>query len=66
LGWGHSTFEMGAALAKDAGVGELVLFHHDPEQNDLDVAEKTTRTKALFPHSRAAFEGLEIRLAPKS
>ena len=63
VGWGHSTFEMGAALAKDAGVGELVLFHHDPEQNDMDVAEKTTRTKALFPNSRAAFEGLEIRLA---
>ncbi len=66
LGWGHSTFEMGAALANDAGVGELVLFHHDPEQNDMDVAEKTTRTKALFPNSRAAYEGLEIRLAPKS
>lgn len=64
VGWGHSTFEMGAALAKEGGVGELILFHHDPEQNDMDVAEKTTRTKALFPNSRAAFEGLEIRLAP--
>lgn len=66
VGWGHSTFEMGAALAKEAGVGELVLFHHDPEQNDMDVADKTTRTKALFPNSRAAYEGLVITLPPKS
>ncbi len=29
-GWGHSTFEEGAQLAKAAGARQLVLFHHDP------------------------------------
>jgi phosphoribosyl 1,2-cyclic phosphodiesterase len=62
VGWGHSTFEIGAAFAKAAGVKELVLFHHDPDQNDHDVADKVERTKALFPRSRASYEGLEIPL----
>ena len=47
------------------GVGELVLFHHDPDQDDDDVAEKTERTKQLFANSRAAYEGLEIALDAK-
>jgi len=64
VGWGHSTFEVGAAFARDAGVGELLLYHHDPDQTDRDVADKVERTKQLFPNSRAAFEGLEVPLTP--
>src|SRR3989475_491581 len=33
-GWGHSTFEEAVALAGDAGVKRLVLFHHEPEHGD--------------------------------
>jgi phosphoribosyl 1,2-cyclic phosphodiesterase len=33
-GWGHSTFVAGIDLALEAGVEELVLFHHDPDKND--------------------------------
>jgi ribonuclease BN (tRNA processing enzyme) len=66
IGWGHSTFEVCAQLANDAGVKELLLFHHDPDQSDADVAEKTQRTQALFSNSRAAYEGLEIVLAPQT
>jgi phosphoribosyl 1,2-cyclic phosphodiesterase len=65
VGWGHSTFAVGAALAREAGVGELLLFHHDPDQSDRDVADKVARTQKLFPASRAAYEGLEIPLAPR-
>ncbi len=65
VGWGHSTFEVGAALAREAGVGELLLFHHDPDQSDADVAEKAERTRALFPASRASYEGMEVELAPR-
>lgn len=64
LGWGHSTFEIGAALAKRCHVGELMLFHHDPDQTDHDVQEKVERTRKLFTPCRAAQEGLEITLAP--
>lgn len=66
VGWGHSTFEIGAALAREAKVSELLLFHHDPDQSDRDVAEKVERTRVLFPASRAAYEGLEIPLPARS
>jgi phosphoribosyl 1,2-cyclic phosphodiesterase len=59
-GWGHSTFEEGVRLAKASGAVRLVLFHHDPIQNDAAVREKETRAKALFPSVIAAHEGLVI------
>jgi len=62
VGWGHSTFEAAALLAKVAGAKQLVLFHHDPMQNDAAVREKEKRAKASFPGSVAAFEGLTIEL----
>jgi phosphoribosyl 1,2-cyclic phosphodiesterase len=61
-GWGHSTFEEGAKIAKLAGVDRLVLFHHDPMQNDAAVQEKERRAKALFPNVIAAYEGLAIEV----
>lgn len=36
-GWGHSTYADAVALAIDAGVEELVLFHHKPERADDDL-----------------------------
>ena len=59
-GWGHSTYEEGARIARAAGVRQLVLFHHDPVQNDDAVREKERRAKELFPNTIAAQEGLTI------
>jgi ribonuclease BN (tRNA processing enzyme) len=61
-GWGHSTFEEGVKLAKTAGAKRLVLFHHDPMQNDAAVREKEARAAALFPNVIAASEGLVLDL----
>jgi phosphoribosyl 1,2-cyclic phosphodiesterase len=61
-GWGHSTFEEAAKLAKAAGAKKLVLFHHDPIQSDAAVREKERRTKALFADVIAAYEGLSIEV----
>ncbi len=36
-GWGHSSCEQATRLALDAGVSQLVLFHHDPDRTDDDV-----------------------------
>jgi phosphoribosyl 1,2-cyclic phosphodiesterase len=65
LGWGHSTFEAAASLAKAAGAKKLVLFHHDPIQNDAAVRDKEKRAKALFADTLAAFEGLTLELPHK-
>ena len=34
-GWGHSTFDDALADALAAGVKKLVLFHHDPDHDDV-------------------------------
>jgi phosphoribosyl 1,2-cyclic phosphodiesterase len=57
LGWGHSTFEEAAKLARAAGAKKLVLYHHDPMQNDAAVAEKERRARELFGACEAAREG---------
>jgi phosphoribosyl 1,2-cyclic phosphodiesterase len=59
-GWGHSTFEEGAKIARTAGARRLVLFHHDPIQGDAAVRDKEKRARAVFPETIAAHEGLTI------
>ena len=61
-GWGHSTFEEGAKIAKLAGVEKLVLFHHDPTQTDAAVRDKETRARAVFGDVIAAYEGLTLEV----
>ncbi len=63
VGWGHSTFEAAAQLANVAGVGQLVLFHHDPKRSDQDVVDVERRARLLFPCTVAAREGMQINLA---
>jgi phosphoribosyl 1,2-cyclic phosphodiesterase len=59
-GWGHSTFEEGAKIARAAGAKRLVLYHHDPTQNDAAVRDKEKRARTAFPNSVAAHEGLVL------
>ncbi|MCP4141359.1 MAG: MBL fold metallo-hydrolase [Chloroflexi bacterium] len=61
-GYGHSTVEMACEMAKAADVGQLLLFHHDPNYDDKAVAENEARAQRIFPESLAAREGLRIRL----
>jgi phosphoribosyl 1,2-cyclic phosphodiesterase len=60
IGWGHSTFVAAAEIAKAAKVGKLLLFHHDPLQNDDAVREKERRAREIFPAAFAAYEGLTL------
>jgi len=62
VGWGHSTYEAGVALARAAGVRKLVLFHHDPSRDDAGVARIEERARELFDDVVAAREGLTIDL----
>lgn len=61
-GFGHSTPEMACEVAQKAGVKQLVLYHHDPSQDDETVLKKEETAKKLFPNSVAAKEGLTISL----
>jgi ribonuclease BN (tRNA processing enzyme) len=61
-GWGHSTVEMAAEVAKKAGVKRLVLFHHEPTHDDKDIRRIERAAKNIFPRSLTAQEGMEISL----
>ncbi len=62
LGWGHSTFVAGCELARAAGVGQYVMFHHDPSRNDAAVGELERAAQKLFPRTVAAREGMLLRV----
>lgn len=59
-GWGHSHWREAAAVAHDARVKELILFHHDPGHNDDMVTEMQNQTRALFERTTSAKEGMVI------
>ena len=59
-GYGHSTPEMACQVAKEAGVKQLVLYHHDPNHDDAAVAKKEEAAKKLFSNTLCAYEGLVI------
>lgn len=62
VGWGHSTYVAGAELARAAGVGQYVLFHHDPQRDDAGVIDVERKARELFADSVAAREGMSISL----
>lgn len=61
-GYGHSTVEIAAELASEAGVGKLVLFHHDPANDDDTLDRLVARGKTLFSETYMAHDGLKIEL----
>lgn len=58
VGWGHSTWEAGAELARAAGVPQLVMFHHDPMRTDAQLAVIEAEARAHLPGTVAAREGM--------
>ena len=60
VGWGHSTWAAAVALAKAANVRTLVLFHHDPERDDISMRLLERKAQRLFPGTVAAREGLPL------
>jgi phosphoribosyl 1,2-cyclic phosphodiesterase len=68
--WGHSSNVVGVELCQLANVKHLVLFHHEPANNDERIAEIWRETLRYEEISRtgeplrisAAYDGLEIEL----
>jgi phosphoribosyl 1,2-cyclic phosphodiesterase len=57
-GWGHSTWLEATRVAKEAGVKQLVLFHHDPDRDDEAVRRIEMEAREEFAGTVAAYEGL--------
>lgn len=49
--WGHSTFEQAIDLAREAGVKNLGLFHHDPNRMDDELEKIEAKFKDLHKNN---------------
>ena len=71
--WGHSSALIGADIARQAGVKQLVLFHHDPASEDDEIWRIYQETLEYLsqdfttvpPGVTVATEGMEINLSDK-
>ena len=61
-GWGHSSWLEGIKVAKQAGVKNLVLFHHDPDSSDKAVDGILRDARETFANVWAAAEGMVMTL----
>lgn len=62
-GWGHSTWEEGVKVAKEARVRKLALFHHDPDHDDAAIDAIEAAAKRAFSNTVAAREGMTLEVA---
>lgn len=60
VGWGHSTFRHGIDFVKKAGVENLVLFHHNPEYNDIMLDEMKIMARREFKNTLVAYDGMKL------
>lgn len=68
VSWGHSSVYSFIDICADAGIGSLVMFHHDPTSSDAKIEEMLDAARAYqrvnAPHSRfqilAAYDGMEL------
>ena len=67
-GWGHSSYAEAVALAAEARVARLMLFHHRPERDDeamdglLSAARAAARASGHDMEVLAAIEGMQLIL----
>jgi ribonuclease BN (tRNA processing enzyme) len=67
-GFGHSTVAHAVAFARAAGVGRLVLFHHDPLHSDEKLDAHEARARELWGEAEhppaLAREGMQLGAVP--
>ena len=61
-GWGHSTWQEGMRLCREAGAKRLAVFHHDPEHDDELLDGIATEVEKLLPGSIVARDGLVVEV----
>ncbi len=61
-GWGHSTWQHAIRLGNDAGVDQVVLFHHDPGMNDEALDVRAKQAEFMRENTIVAREGLTLHL----
>ncbi len=62
VGWGHSTWEECLRVADAAGVGQAVIFHHEPARTDDELDAIAAEAARRRPGTLVAREGMELVL----
>ena len=62
IGWGHSSWKQAVDTAKEVGVRQICLYHHDPNHEDSAVEEILLKARKHHPNVIAAREGLEVTI----
>jgi len=60
IGWGHSTWNEGVKLCREAGAKSMAIFHHDPEHDDDFMAALGEEAKKEWDGTFVAREGMEL------
>jgi phosphoribosyl 1,2-cyclic phosphodiesterase len=59
-GWGHSSWEQAIEVARQAGVKQLALTHHDPDHDDDFLRRVEEECQRQFPNVVLARDKMEI------
>jgi len=62
-GWGHGSWKHSVAIAQEAGVKRLLLFHHDPYRTDTELDYFVSYAREGFAATWAAGENMELEVA---
>jgi phosphoribosyl 1,2-cyclic phosphodiesterase len=62
-GWGHSHWREAVNIVMESGAKELILYHHDPDHDDVVIDKIVKEARSYYPKVRAAAEGMEILLS---
>ena len=62
VGWGHSTWNEGMRLCNMANVGQLAIFHHDPDHTDDFMDKVAEDSRLVMENSFVCIEGEEVVL----
>lgn len=62
IGWGHSTWEEGIRLCKQANVKNLALFHHSPTHTDPILREIEQEAYNAWPGTLVTYQGMKLCL----
>jgi phosphoribosyl 1,2-cyclic phosphodiesterase len=63
VGWGHSTWNQGIKLCREAGAKRLALFHHEPDHDDIFMTALEREAQAVWAPVFAAREGSTVTIA---
>ncbi|MGE4221547.1 MAG: MBL fold metallo-hydrolase [Alphaproteobacteria bacterium] len=63
VGWGHSTWQQGIRLCREAGAKTLAIFHHDPEHEDEFMERLEAEARQVWDGAFVARENMRVNIA---